>query len=180
MKRTCLLNGINLEEIRFEIRVELLLFIGNYLNESFLKNLISLNENIFYYFFIIITILLFLISLNFNIKYFLQITKKLNQFVFNRNTKNYTDKNEIINEYIPQDEIKNLIQEDLPFIKAENSQSLVKTKFQIPSIDLLKAASKKERDNVGKKESNDPVFLEKILLDFGVNGNIKKLATGLL
>ena len=34
--------------------------------------------------------------------------------------KYYTDKNEIINEYIPQDEIKNLIQEDLPFIKSES------------------------------------------------------------
>ena len=34
-------------------------------------------------------------------------------------TKYYTDKTEIINEYIPQDEIKNLIQEDLPFIKSE-------------------------------------------------------------
>ena len=29
--------------------------------------------------------------------------------------KSYTDKSEIINEYIPQEEIKNLIQEDLPF-----------------------------------------------------------------
>ena len=46
-----------------------------------------------------------------------------------------TDKNEIINEYIPQDEIKNLIQEDLPFIKAENSQSLVKTKFRLSFLE---------------------------------------------
>ena len=38
------------------------------------------------------------------------------------NKKNYTDKSEIINEYIPQDEIKNLIQEDLPFIKSENNR----------------------------------------------------------
>ena len=38
--------------------------------------------------------------------------------------------------------------------------------------------TKKERENVGKKESNDPVFLEKILLDFGVNGSIKKVSHG--
>ena len=153
-------------------------FVGSYLNKTFLKDLIYLNEDIFYFFFIAITILFFLISINFNIKNFIRLPKKINQFFFNRNTKNYTNKNELINEYIPQDEIKNLIQEDLPFIKAENSYSSVKTKFQIPSIDLLKVPTKKERENVGKKESNDPVFLEKILLDFGVNGSIKKVSHG--
>ena len=41
-----------------------------------------------------------------------------------------TNKNELINEYIPQEEIKNLIQEDLPFIKAEN-KSINKTVNQL-------------------------------------------------
>jgi S-DNA-T family DNA segregation ATPase FtsK/SpoIIIE len=45
---------------------------------------------------------------------------KIIYLLFKKNNKNYTDKSEIINEYIPQDEIKNLIQEDLPFIKNEN------------------------------------------------------------
>ena len=48
-----------------------------------------------------------------------------------KDNKNYTDKSEIINEYIPQDEIKNLIQEDLPFIKSEN-KSETKIKFKLP------------------------------------------------
>tara|TARA_B100000700_G_scaffold120993_1_gene135875 strand:+ start:1331 stop:3421 length:2091 start_codon:yes stop_codon:yes gene_type:complete len=153
-------------------------FIGNYLNESFLKDVISYYENIFYYFLIFFTILLFLKSINFNIKNFIQLTKKIIQFLLKGNTKNYTDKSEIINEYIPQEQIKNLIQEDLPFIKAETNQSLNKTKFKIPSIDLLKIATKKERENISKNENNDPEFLEKILLDFGVNGNIKKVSHG--
>ena len=41
------------------------------------------------------------------------------KFIFRNKDKTYTNKSEIINEYIPQEEIKNLIQEDLPFIKAE-------------------------------------------------------------
>ena len=73
--------------------------------------------------------------------------------------KNYTHKSEVISEYIPQDEIKNLIQEDLPFIKAENKTNN-KIKFKIPSVDLLKSPSKKERDNKEKNETNDPEFLE--------------------
>ncbi len=62
--------------------------------------------------------------------------------------KNYTNKSEIINEYIPQDEIKNLIQEDLPFIKAENKKD-GKIKFNLPGLELLKKPSKKERDGIG-------------------------------
>ena len=54
-----------------------------------------------------------------------------------------------MNEYIPQDEIRNLIQEDLPFIKNEN-KSDNKIKFRLPSIDLLKIPTKKERENFTK------------------------------
>ena len=153
-------------------------FIGNYFNEKFLNNIISSYENFFYYFIIFLIILLFLFSINFSIKNFTQFIKKLINILFRRNNKNYTNKNEIINEYIPQDEIKNLIQEDLPFIKAETISNSKKTKFIIPSIDLLKIPKKKERQNLDKNENNDPSFLEKILLDFGVSGNIKKVSHG--
>ena len=98
-------------------------------------------------------------------------------FFFNKKQKNYTDKSEIINEYIPQDEIKNLIQEDLPFIRAENKIN-EKIKFKLPSFDLLKIPTKKERENYDQNETHNSDFLEKILLDFGVNGNIKKVSHG--
>ena len=152
-------------------------FVGQYLNQTFLKSLILINEGVFFYILILINSLFFLISINFNPKrFFLFIKKVLNQFNKNDN-KNYTNKSEIINEYIPQDEIKNLIQEDLPFIKNEN-KSETKIKFKLPSIDLLKIPTKKERENFEKNETHDPEFLEKILMDFGVNGNIKKVSHG--
>ena len=53
-----------------------------------------------------------------------------------------------------------------------------KIKFKLPSITLLKEPSKKERDSSDKNENNDPEFLEKILLDFGVNGSVKKVSHG--
>ena len=68
--------------------------------------------------------------------------------------------------------------EDLPFIKAEKIKDNEKTKFKLPSLDLLKTPTKKERDNSSKEETHDPEFLEKILLDFGVNGSIKKISHG--
>ena len=86
--------------------------------------------------------------------------------------------NEIIKEYIPQEQIKDIIQKDLPFIRAEKNEQSGKKKFMIPPIDLLKIPTKKERENSTKNENNDPEFLEKILLDFGVNGKIKKISHG--
>ena len=152
-------------------------FVGEYLNQSFLGYIISINENIFFYILILITIIFFLISINFNPKKFFKFIKKTYAFINKKNTKNYTDRSEIINEYIPQDEIKNLIQEDLPFIKNEN-KSEFKIKFKLPGIDLLKIPTKKERENFEKNETHDPEFLEKILMDFGVSGNIKKVSHG--
>ena len=150
-------------------------FVGNFLNKTFLNNLINSQENISYYFLILAIFILFLKSFNFKPK---SIYSFLNKIINNRKSKNYTKENEIINEYIPQEEIKNLIQEDLPFIKAENIKSSNKNKFKLPEIDLLKIPSKKERENSNKNENNDPEFLEKILLDFGVSGNIKKISHG--
>ena len=140
-------------------------------------SLIQINENIFYYSLILLVIFLFLISINFRPIVFYNNIKKMISFLTKSKIKNYTDKSEIINEYIPQDEIKNLIQEDLPFIKAENKTEN-KIKFKLPEISLLKEPSKKERDNSSKNETHDPEFLEKILMDFGVSGNIKKVSHG--
>ena len=152
-------------------------FVGKYLNQSFIRSIISINDKIFYYVLILITLIFFLISINFNPKIFFEVIKKIFEFVSKKNNKNYTNKSEIINEYIPQDEIKNLIQSDLPFIKTDN-KSETKIKFKLPSLELLKTPTKRERENSEKNDSNDSEFLEKILMDFGVNGNIKKVSHG--
>ncbi len=124
-------------------------FVGSYLNKTFLNSLIQINENIFYYVLILVNIFLFLISINFNPIKFYKACKKYINFFNKTNKRNYTDKSEIINEYIPQDEIKNIIQEDLPFIKAEN-KIYEKLKFKLPTLDLLKIQSKKEKNNLEK------------------------------
>ena len=152
-------------------------FVGNYLNQTFLSSLILINKEIFYYVFILVILLIFLKSVNFNSKKFFLMIKKFFNFLTNKKEANYTDKSEIISEYIPQDEIKNLIQEDLPFIKTENKLQN-KIKFTLPDLKLLKIPTKKERANFDKNETHNSEFLEKILMDFGVNGNIKKVSYG--
>ena len=152
-------------------------FVGKYLNETFLSLIIKANESISFYILILVILFFFLLSANFNIKSFILIVKKIHG-LFKKENKNYTNENEVIKEYIPQDEIKNLIQEDLPFIKAENVFSKAKNKFKLPSLELLKIPQKNERSRSSKNDNVDPSFLEKILLDFGVNGNIKKISHG--
>ena len=153
-------------------------FVGSYLHHIVIKTDTIPYEHFFYYLSVLLLILFFLISFNFNLKGFCIFIKNVFNLIFKRNKKNYTNKNEVINEYIPQDEIKNLIQEDLPFIKADANQSSKKFKFKTPSINLLKIPTINEKKNSNNNENNDPEFLEKILLDFGVSGNIKKVSHG--
>ena len=152
-------------------------FVGVYLSQIFIKSGTIPYGNIFYYIFTLFIIAFFLLSFNFNPKKTFSSINNILKLIFKKNKKNYTNENEIINEYIPQDEIKNLIQDDLPFIKAETNQSK-KNKFKIPSLDLLNVPTKNEIKKTNNNENNDPNFLEKILLDFGVSGSIKKVSHG--
>ena len=152
-------------------------FIGSYLNNTFLSTIILTNETIFYYILIFFIVILFLKSINFHPIKFYKIIIKLFSIFTNNEQKSYTNKNEVIKEYIPQEEIKNLIQEDLPFIRSENKKDN-KIKFILPDIKLLKILTNREKESFEKNESHNPNFLEKILLDFGVNGKIKKVSHG--
>ena len=151
-------------------------FVGHYFNQKYFFDVINMNLSLTYYLLIILVFCLFLLSINFAPKNFYLFLKNI--FTINSKKKNYTNKSELIEEYIPQDEIKNLIQEDLPFIKADSHKISESQKFKLPSIDLLKSPSKKERNKVDNDERNEPDFLEKILLDFGVKGKINKVSHG--
>ncbi len=151
-------------------------FVGEYLSQTFFGSIIKLQNTFSYIFLIIIIIGLFLVSVNFSIKNFMNFIKKMISY-FSKD-KSYTDKSEIIKEYIPQDEIKNLIQEDLPFIKADKVKLEEKNKFKLPNLNLLKEPNKEEKQKSNIEENHNPEFLEKILLDFGVSGKIKKVSHG--
>ena len=152
-------------------------FVGYYISQGLLGNLLKLQTSISYYFLLFLIIVLFLISINFSPKKNIIFLKNILSKLKLNSKGNNIDKSEVINEYIPQEEIKNLIQEDLPFIKADKIKDN-KLKFNLPSIELLKIPDKKEKGNSNEEKFNDPNFLEKILLDFGVNGNIKKISHG--
>ena len=152
-------------------------FIGKYLETTFFNSIIRINLEISYYAFVILILILFLVSIQFKISSFYNLIKRIINFLFSRKEKNYTNENEVINEFIPQEQIKSLIQEDLPFIKNENKIKN-KIKFKLPSIDLLKIPTQKDKGKIKNNDYIDSGFLEKILLDFGVSGHIKKVSHG--
>tara|TARA_B100000579_G_scaffold354832_1_gene309983 strand:- start:1323 stop:3410 length:2088 start_codon:yes stop_codon:yes gene_type:complete len=151
-------------------------FLGKYLEDSFFMKLVNLNENIAYYILIFVCIVLFFLSTNFNIRSILNFLKSFFGFF---NKKKSVEPN-LSNEKFENFDIKNevdetRIQENLPF---KNSNEIKKTfKFSLPILEFLKKPSKSERNNKNN-EKIDESFLEKILLDFGVEGKIKKISHG--
>ena len=153
-------------------------FIGKYLETTFLNSIIYKNSHIAYYILILLILILFLFSIQFKMNSFFLVIKKIFRLIFLKKNKSYTNENEIINEFIPQEKIKNLIQEDLPFIKNDSKDQIKKTRFKLPIIDLLKTLNYKDKGKLKDEDYIDSEFLEKILLDFGVNGKIKKVSHG--
>ena len=153
-------------------------FVGKYLETTFLASIVNTNSQVFYYIIFLLILILFLISIQFRMRSFYGFIKKSLKFLFFKKEKNYTNENEIISKFIPQEEITSLIQEDLPFIKSDNKNYNKKMKFKLPSIDLLKIPTQKDKEKLKDDDYIDSEFLEKILLDFGVSGHIKKVSHG--
>ena len=153
-------------------------FVGNFFDNGFLVNFIGINKNISYYFIIFLILLCFLISINFNLKFFIKNFK----LIFNFFTKKQKNINNFNNEPLIDkvSEIKKQetrIQENFSFennVKNSDKKTFI---FKLPTLEFLKKPSKKERDNSSENRV-DGSTLEKILLDFGVEGQIKKISHG--
>ena len=149
-------------------------FVGIFFQNTFLINLINLNKEISFFVLAILVLFIFLVSINFSIKFVINLFKK----IFIRIRKK--DKEDIISNIQQDDEIINEVtqkptQEDLPF-NAKISEN--KYKFKLPSLDFLKTPTKAERNKNQNEDKIDENTLEKILLDFGVEGKIKKVSRG--
>ena len=154
-------------------------FIGNLLQDTFLSSIVNINKTISFYFLILITLLFFLISINFNLFRFLSFIKKI--FGLSIINKKESGKNEDLkfqNKEIDESKDESLVQVDLPFNQVQDNNQKTKLKYKLPSIDFLKLPTKKEREKSTSEYKIDESTLEKILLDFGVEGKIKKISRG--
>ena len=112
------------------------------------------------------------------------IFKKVLRFLRNRNEKVDVNKN-IINNDLNYDDSKEIESKNrqpiLPFAKDKDKEIKIKNNiFKLPIINFLeKNIGLKNGKNVDNFElSKNSEFLEKILLDFGVQGKIKRISCG--
>ena len=151
-------------------------FIGNLFEESFFIDLINLNQQIGYVILIFLIFFFFLLSINFRYKFLNQIFKVFDNSkkIPNKNiVENY--KEDIISE---NDYSKNetRVQENFSFDKNITSSNKTPIKYKLPAIDFLKAPSRRNK-NLSENKIDEKI-LEKILLDFGVEGEVKKVSQG--
>ena len=151
-------------------------FIGSIIKESYIGNILKINPDISYYSLVLFTIFLFLISIDFKISKIVNSLKFLKN-IFKVKRREDTDiNNEIINKKISSEnkDEKSRIQDSLPF---ENKIDTNNVRFIIPDIKFLKSPTKNEK-SAKKNDDINESYLEKVLMDFGVEGKIKKINYG--
>ena len=166
-------------------------FVGRIVKENF-YTLTTLIENQYIVFFLLLlTIVFFVLSLNLKISEIIKILSSpyliITKFIglFKKNEKNNIN---IDSENLTT-KMKNYSsdaltalkenQPALPFSTNKNSK-ITSSNFRLPSINFLeKNYDLKNRKNNNSTELNkNSEFLEKILLDFGVEGKIKRISCG--
>ncbi len=151
-------------------------FVGLFFKNSFLSSVIGINYNISFYTLIFLVSISFLKSINFKILNTLKYIKFLKKFSFSKENKDINDNyNEFKENIVPKNSSQEIkLQESLPFDTRINSNN---KKFILPDLKFLRFPLKNEK--LAKKNENiNEEFLEKILLDFGVEGKIKKINYG--
>ena len=149
-------------------------FIGNFLAESFIKEIVIINKDISYYFLITFIIILFLQSINFKFNYLISFKN----FLFKRNTKKEKslEQKQIYESNLIQSETD--VQENFTFDNFSQQKNQRKNFIKLPPSEFL-IAHPKEKNKINLSQTNyDKKSLEKILLDFGVEGNITKVSQG--
>ena len=151
-------------------------FIGNLFEDTFFVNVILLNHQISYVILIVLISIFFLLSINFKFKFissFFKFFNKSKKISSGSVIENY-DENVISEINYTNNETR--VQENFAFENNISSSGKRTLKYKLPSIDFLKTPSKKN-NNVSENKI-DEKNLEKILLDFGVEGEVKKVSQG--
>ena len=147
-------------------------FIGNYFYNNIFFKILNLNSQISYYLVLSLFIILFIVSINFKLIWLINLKSKLKK----NNTKKTLEDNNYKDENFNTSET---FQDTFAF-KNENESEKKEIKpkvFNLPNLDLLESPNKNNKKKEVRNDIDDK-FLEKILLDFGVEGKIKKISTG--
>ena len=145
-------------------------FVGNYFYNKIFFKIVNFNIELSYYLQLLLFILLFLISINFKLIW-LSFFKKIFK---TKKTISQEQSQKIEKEVLVDNDN---IQETFSFEEKSGIKDNHKRIFNLPKLELLEQPKIKNKKNNLRSDINEG-FLEKILLDFGVEGKIKKISSG--
>ena len=157
-------------------------FVGQILYDRIVNVLPFINQDYAIFIFIVLSLVFFVMASNINFKYLLSILKKIFQ-KHNVDNNQLEVNNEKAENSLEHDSIVEKTQQIFPFEKELHSiESPVKNdnfkNFKLPSLDLLAKSQYKTNPVDHAKNRPDGSFIEKILLDFGIDGKITKINNG--
>ncbi len=151
-------------------------FLGNLFEETFLINLVNVNRQISYITLIVLISFFFLLSVNFkisHIKFIIKVFRKSKSEIPKSVVENFNENLLSETSYVNKE---TRIQENFSFEKNNEPTGSKIIKYKLPSLDFLKIPTKKDK-NLSENKIDEQT-LEKILLDFGVEGEVKKVSQG--
>ena len=165
-------------------------FVGRIIKENIYYFIPIIENDYTIYFLAAVTIIFFILSLSTKLKEIITIflspftlIKKITNLLVSKNKKADLDKGTSNIDLEPEnldEKSSSEKQPILPFSSKSNGIKNTKNIFKLPAINFLeKNSDLKNRKSLGDDELNkNSEFLEKILLDFGVEGKIKRISCG--
>ena len=148
-------------------------FVGDLVSETIIADFLKINKTASYYLLIFFILFFFLLSSNFKISHILNFFTIIKKLFSSKKDSLITQENTFKDNTTNKRSKEPPVQEDL---FSNNKSILSDVKIKLPLIDFLKKPEKgsNEKDDI----KIDAEGLEKILLDFGVEGKIKKISHG--
>jgi len=166
-------------------------FVGRTTRESIYYFSPLIENQYLIYFLLLLSIIFFILSLGIKQNEIIKLLlfpfiliKKIYNFFAKNKEKSDSSKNFSDTHLEPQNTTNNSNKDDQPFLPfSQNKNKEIKSQksiFKIPGTNFLeKNTDSKNKKNINNEElTKNSEFLEKILLDFGVEGKIKRISCG--
>jgi S-DNA-T family DNA segregation ATPase FtsK/SpoIIIE len=150
-------------------------FVGE-ISYNFINNIAPwINNEYFLFTLFFLTLAFFIFSSDLNIK---KIIVKIFKFLFKKKEDNLTPTNLASDKVEEEFSLTEKPQQSFIFENEEKGVVQPKIKYKLPSIDFLEKSSSRPSLLDVNKNLPDSKFMEKILLDFGIDGKIKAINNG--
>jgi len=153
-------------------------FVGR-MSFDFLHKYFSIvKESYFSFILIFFTLVFFILASGINLRNIFKSNLNFSKVLKFKLNKNYISENEELPIKHRDDNINEKPQQSFTFERESFSDKKNKAVFRLPSLDLLEKNNTVNNKSELNKNNPDEQFMEKILLDFGIDGKIKKINNG--